>query len=59
MYKKLYTYQGPAVFHYQMTSTNASNAVSTEVRREEVVGRSSAARRAARRGRAERARAAV
>ena len=32
MYKKLYTYQGPSVFHYQMVSTNASNAVSTEVR---------------------------
>ena len=33
MYKKLYTYQGPSVFHYQMVSTNASNAVSTEARK--------------------------
>jgi len=33
MYKRLFAYQGPAVFHYQMESTNSSNAVSTEARK--------------------------
>ena len=33
MYRRMYTYQGPRVFHYQMWSTNASNAVSTEPRK--------------------------
>ena len=33
MYKKMYTYQGPAIFHYQMWSTNSSNAVSEEARK--------------------------
>ena len=28
MYRRMYTYQGPTVFHYQMWSTNASRAVS-------------------------------
>ena len=33
MYRRMYTYEGPVVFHYQLTSTNASRAVSTEPRK--------------------------
>jgi len=33
MYKTLYTFQGHSIFHYQMRSTNASNAVSVEARK--------------------------
>jgi hypothetical protein len=33
MYRRLYTYQGPTVFHYHLWSTNASRAVSTDARK--------------------------
>ena len=33
MYRRMYGYEGPTVFHYQMTTTNASRAVSTEPRK--------------------------
>lgn len=33
MYRRMYTYEGPTILHYQMTTTNASHAVSTEARK--------------------------
>lgn len=33
MYRRMYTYEGPTVFHHQLVSTNASLAVSEEPRK--------------------------